>query len=160
MSRPATLHQEQLALSAFDCLLINALQSDFPVSPSPFDDLAERLGVSAEALIDGVESLLERGVITRFGPLFNIERMGGQFSLCALKVPPERFDEIAALVNAYPEVAHNYQREHAWNMWFVLATESADELARLFREIVCNTACPGLNLPKEKEFYVGLRLEA
>ena len=84
----------------------------------------------------------------------------GQFSLCALKVPPERFDEIAALVNAYPEVAHNYQREHAWNMWFVLATESADELDRLFGEIVCNTACPGLNLPKEKEFYVGLRLEA
>jgi DNA-binding Lrp family transcriptional regulator len=160
MSRPAILHQQAQELDDFDCLLINALHSHFPLSSSPFDELGEQLGYSAQEIMDGVESLQERGVITRFGPLFNIERMGGQFSLCALKVPPERFDKIAALVNAYPEVAHNYQREHAWNMWFVLATESADELDRLFREIVCNTACPGLNLPKEKEFYVGLRLEA
>jgi DNA-binding Lrp family transcriptional regulator len=160
MSRPAALHQEALELSDFDRTLINALQSDFPLSASPFDDLGETLGYSAEELIAGVNSLLERGVITRFGPLFNIEHLGGNFSLCALKVPVERFEEVTEMVNAYPQVAHNYLREHDWNMWFVLATENATELEAVFEEIKQRSACPGLNLPKEKEFYVGLRLQA
>ena len=111
-------------------------------------------------MINGVTSLLDRGVITRFGPLFNIEQLGGVFSLCALEVPTERFDQVAELVNAYPQVAHNYQREHQWNMWFVLATETAEELEATFEEIVRSSDCPGLNLPKEQEFYVGLRLTA
>ena len=160
MSRAPKLHQEALELSDFDCTLINALQSDFPLSSSPFDDLGEKLGFSAEELMAGIKSLQDRGVITRFGPLFNIEHLGGQFSLCALKVPTDRFDAVAELVNAYPQVAHNYQREHQWNMWFVLATESKAELEKTFREIKLLSACPGLNLPKEKEFYVGLRLQA
>ena len=160
MSRPAILHQQAQELDDFDCSLINALQSDFPLSSSPFDDLGEQLGYSAQKIMDGVESLQKRGVITRFGPLFNIEKLGGQFSLCALEVPAERFDTVADLVNSYPQVAHNYRREHLWNMWFVLATESATELEKIFQEIKRLSGCPGLNLPKEKEFYVGLRLEA
>ena len=136
------------------------MQSDFPLSSNPFDDLAGKLGYSAEQLMAGVNSLLERGVVTRFGPLFNIEHLGGLFSLCALKVPTEKFEKVAELVNSYPQVAHNYQREHSWNMWFVLATESASELSATFEEILRRTGCSGLNLPKEKEFYVGLRLKA
>ena len=159
-ARTTALHQTAQSLSDFDRLLLNTLQSDFPLSPSPFDELATQLGYSADEIINGVNSLLERGVITRFGPLFNIEQLGGVFSLCALEVPPERFDEVAELVNAYPQVAHNYQREHLWNMWFVLATETARELEATFQEIVQKSGCAGLNLPKEQEFYVGLRLTA
>lgn len=160
MSSTAALRQSAQVLSDFDRLLLNSLQSDFPLSPTPFDDLAKQLGCRPEAVIDGINSLLERGVITRFGPLFNIEQLGGVFSLCALEVPTERFDQVTELVNAYPQVAHNYQREHQWNMWFVLATETAEELQATFEEIVRSSGCPGLNLPKEQEFYVGLRLTA
>ena len=160
MSRSTALRQSIQALSEFDRLLINAMQGDFPLTPTPFDDLADVLGHSAEDIMHGVESLLERGVITRFGPLFNIEHLGGVFSLCALKVPQERFEEVSELVNARPEVAHNYEREHEWNMWFVLATETAEELETTFNDIVSRSACPGLNLPKEQEFYVGLSLTA
>lgn len=160
MSRSPTLHQQAQELSEFDRLLINALQSDFPLNIAPFDELEQRLGYPAEKIMAGVNSLLERGVITRFGPLFNIELLGGQFSLCALKVPDQRYQEVTELVNSYPQVAHNYQREHEWNMWFVLATETAEELAATFAEITRRSECPGLNLPKQKEFYVGLRLEA
>ena len=160
MSSTAALRQSAQVLSDFDRLLLNNLQSDFPLSPTPFDDLAKQLGCRPEAVIDGINSLLERGVITRFGPLFNIEQLGGVFSLCALEVPTERFDQVTELVNAYPQVAHNYQREHQWNMWFVLATETAQELEATFEEIVRSSGCPGLNLPKEQEFYVGLRLTA
>ncbi len=154
------LRQETLSLSAFDRLLINALQSDFPLSARPFDELAVRLDCPAEQIINGIDSLLARGVITRFGPLFNIELLGGAFSLCALEVPTERFEEVTDLVNAYPQVAHNYAREHRFNMWFVLATETDQELEDVFAEIIERSGCPGLNLPKEEEFYVGLRLEA
>jgi DNA-binding Lrp family transcriptional regulator len=160
MSRSATLHQSAQSLSDFDRVLLNTMQSDFPLSSAPFDELATRLGCSANDVIMGVRSLLDRGVITRFGPLFNIEQLGGVFSLCALEVPEARFEEVAELVNAYPQVAHNYQREHRLNMWFVLATETAEELQRTFDDIVQQSGCPGLNLPKEKEFYVGLRLDA
>ena len=160
MSSTAALRQSAQVLSDFDRLLLNSLQSDFPLSPTPFDDLAKQLDCRPEAVIDGINSLLERGVITRFGPLFNIEQLGGVFSLCALEVPTERFDQVTELVNAYPQVAHNYQREHQWNMWFVLATETAEELEATFEEIVRSSGCPGLNLPKEQEFYVGLRLTA
>lgn len=160
MSSPPDLRQSAQPLDDFDRLLLNTMQSDFPLSTTPFDDLARDLGCSAQAVIDGVNSLLARGVITRFGPLFNIEQMGGVFSLCALQVPPDRFEAVAELVNAYSQVAHNYQRDHRWNMWFVLATETAEELQATFEDIVNSSACPGLNLPKEQEFYVGLRLTA
>ena len=160
MSRTGVLHQSAQVLSDFDRRLINALQGDFPLTSAPFDDIAARLDCQPEAVMEGVESLLERGVITRFGPLFNIEQLGGTFSLCALQVPEERFGEVTELVNAYPQVAHNYRRDHHWNMWFVLATETLEELEATFDDIVVRSDCPGLNLPKEQEFYVGLRLSA
>jgi DNA-binding Lrp family transcriptional regulator len=152
--------QDMVPLNEFECLLINELQADFPLCPEPYRQLAERFGCEAELILETVSDLLQRGVLTRFGPLLNIEKAGGVFSLCALRVEDERFDKVAELVNAYPEVAHNYQREHDWNMWFVLAAESSSELESVFAEIVQRSECPGLNLPKEEEYYVGLRFEA
>ena len=158
MSRPS-LRQDAVELSDFDRLLLRSLQSDFPLASSPYEILSKRLGVPARDILDGVCSLLERGVITRFGPLLNIERAGGAFSLCALKVPDGRFDDVTETVNAYQQVAHNYRRDHDWNMWFVLACETRDELDRTFAEIESRTACPGMNLPKEREFFVGLKFD-
>jgi DNA-binding Lrp family transcriptional regulator len=158
--RRQTLRQEKVDLSAFERLLINQLQEGFPLTPQPFHDLALQLHCEPEAILATIEELLERGVLTRFGPLLNIEQLGGVFSLCALEVPEQRFEEVTAQVNGFDEVAHNYRRQHSWNMWFVLAADSQQELEDVFNEILRVTACPGLNLPKEKEFYVGLRLEA
>ena len=121
---------------------------------------AVNLGWALQQVQQAVVNLLERGVLTRFGPLYNIEKADGAFSLCALKVPAEHFDEITEQVNRYDEVAHNYQREHEWNMWFVLATENQQKLLKVFEEIMRVTQCPGLNLPKQTEFFVGLKLEA
>ena len=160
MSSPARLRQEAVELSDFDQLLINTLQSGFPVTSCPYDVLAEQLGYPAESIFEGIKDLLQRGVLTRFGPLLNIEKAGGVFSLCALKVPEQRFSEVADVVNDFSAVAHNYRRDHEWNMWFVLATEDSAELEQTFARILTATGCQGLNLPKEKEFYVGLRLQA
>jgi DNA-binding Lrp family transcriptional regulator len=100
--------------------------------------------------------MLDDGLLTRFGPLFNVEEMGGAVSLCAMQVPASRFDEVADNVNAYPQVAHNYQRDHNMNMWFVLATETSEELEDTIKDIENDTGLPVFNFPKQKEYFVGL----
>ncbi len=146
-------------MDELDRRIINELQGGFPVSERPFRDSAGRLGTSESELITRLRCMLDDGLLTRFGPMFNAERMGGALSLCAMQVPPDRFDEVAEQVNAFPEVAHNYQRDHAMNMWFVLATETPQALDETLRRIERVTGLPVFNLPKEQEFYVGLHFQ-
>jgi len=146
-------------MDELDRRIINELQGGFPVSERPFRDSAGQLGTSESELITRLRCMLDDGLLTRFGPMFNAERMGGALSLCAMQVPPERFDEVAEQVNAFPEVAHNYQRDHAMNMWFVLATETPQALDETLERIEQVTGLPVFNLPKEQEFYVGLHFQ-
>jgi DNA-binding Lrp family transcriptional regulator len=147
------------ALDAIDRTIINQLQGDFPICERPYRTAAERLGIAESDLIARIERLLERGVLSRFGPMFDAERLGGSVTLCALTAPERNFDNIADIINRFPEVAHNYARNHELNMWFVLATEKAGRIPEVIREIEQATGCHIYNLPKLDEFYIGLRLE-
>jgi DNA-binding Lrp family transcriptional regulator len=140
--------------------IINALHGGFPLTDRPYRDAAENLGLTEDELIRRLESMLERRVLTRFGPLFQIERIGGAFVLAALKVPETDFERVNAVVNAFPEVAHNYRREHALNMWFVLATETPDGIAQAISRIETATGMPVYAFPKEREYFVELNLRA
>jgi DNA-binding Lrp family transcriptional regulator len=143
-------------MDALDRRIINELQGGFPVCEHPFRKMAEHLGSTESELITRLGCMLEDGLLTRFGPMFHAENMGGALSLCAMQVPPERFEAVAAQVNAFPEVAHNYQRDHAMNMWFVLATETPQALEATLDRIEEQTGLRVFNLPKQEEFYVGL----
>lgn len=143
-------------MDEIDRRIINQLQGGFPVCERPYAEAAARIGISESGLIARLRDMLDDGLLTRFGPMFHADRLGGALSLCALKVPPERFDEVAAKVNALPEVAHNYEREHAMNMWFVLATESEQAIQETLRRIEALTGLVVYKLPKLEEFYVGL----
>ncbi|MDO8286319.1 MAG: Lrp/AsnC family transcriptional regulator [Rhodoferax sp.] len=138
--------------------LIDYLHGGFPLSEQPYAEVGAALGMDEAAVIDSLHGLLERGYLTRFGPLFQIERAGGQFVLAALQAPDERFEEVTALVNALPEVAHNYRREHALNMWFVVGAESPQAAAEAIARIEADTGLKVYAFPKEKEFFVELRL--
>lgn len=140
----------------FDRQLINRLQHGLPLVRRPWQALAEELGSSSEVVRARVQALLDDGTLTRFGPMFDIERLGGAFTLAALSVPEERFDEVAAILDAMPEVAHNYRREHAWNMWFVLGCATPEGIAETIARIEAQTGLPVLNLPKEETYHVGL----
>lgn len=146
-------------MDALDRRIINELQGDFPVCERPFMEAAERLGSTESELITRIGCMLDDGLVTRFGPMFHAEHMGGALSLCAMRVPEERFDAVADSVNALPEVAHNYQREHEMNMWFVLATETPAALQDAIGKIETRTGLKVYNMPKLEEFYVGLRFE-
>ena len=141
-----------------DRRLINRLQRGLPLVPQPWEALADELGSSPEQLRMRVQALLDDGTLTRFGPMFDIERVGGAFTLAALAVPEQRFDAVAEQLNALSEVAHNYRREHAWNMWFVLACDTPQAVAVTLRHIESLTGLPVLNLPKEETYHVGLHL--
>lgn len=143
-----------------DRQVVNVLQDGFPVSERPYAEVAERLGLGERELIARVGRLCAEGYLSRFGPLYNAERLGGAVTLAALSAPADDFDRIAALVNAHPEVAHNYAREHALNMWFVLATEHPARIDEVVAEIEAETGLAVLTFPKLQEYFIGLRLEA
>lgn len=147
-------------MDAVDGKIINALQGGFPVSERPYAEVAARIGLSEDDLLARLRRLLDDGVLTRFGPMYHAERLGGALTLAAMRLPPDDLERVAAIVNGFREVAHNYARDHAFNMWFVVATEAPEDIATVIADIESATGYPVYNLPKLDEFYVGLRFEA
>jgi DNA-binding Lrp family transcriptional regulator len=145
-------------LDALDRRILNELQRGLPVVDHPYAQAADTLGCSEDELLERLKRLLDERILTRFGPMYHAERLGGALSLCAMRVSREDFEEVADIVNALPEVAHNYERDHEMNMWFVLATERADDIARVIARIEVATGYRVYNMPKEAEYYVGLQL--
>ena len=143
-------------MDRLDREIINRYQGGFPITDRPFLEMAEDLGCDEEEIMARVQRLLDDGTLTRFGPLYDIARMGGAFSLCAMEVPEHRFDEVARQVNELDEVAHNYQRSHRLNMWFVLATETPEGIEAGVERIQQMTGLKVFNFPKLEEYYVGL----
>lgn len=145
-------------MDELDRAILNRLQSGLPLCERPFAQVAQALGTDEDELLERLRRMLADGTLTRFGPLFDAERLGGAFTLAAMAVPPEELERVAALVNALPEVAHNYQRDHRFNLWIVLAADAPEKIAAALQRIEALTGYPVLNLPKEAEYFIGLRL--
>jgi DNA-binding Lrp family transcriptional regulator len=147
-------------LDALDRAIVNRLQVGFPLAPNPFEIVANDLGCTAPALISRLQRLVATGAATRFGPFFDAEAMGGAFCLCAMSIPADQFDAVAQTVNARPEVAHNYERDHELNMWFVLATESPNEIDEIADTIQDETGLAVFRFPKLEEYFIGFKVTA
>ena len=144
-------------MDAVDRAIVNGLQGGFPVSERPYAEVAAQLDLTEDELIRRLDALVENGTLTRFGPMYHAERLGGALTLAAMKIPAADFERVAGIVNGFPEVAHNYAREHPLNMWFVLATETPERIDEVIAEIGRATGYKVYNMPKLAEFYVGLR---
>lgn len=147
-------------LDAIDRQLLNLLQDGLPVVSAPFAAAAQATGISEDEVAERIVRMREVGAITRFGPFLDAEAMGGAFCLCALAAPAQRFEEVVTLVNAHPEVAHNYERQHPLNMWFVLACEKPAQITRTAAKIEEETGLKVHLFPKLKEFFIGFRVVA
>lgn len=147
-------------LDVVDARLIDHLHAGFPLEDRPFARIGQDLGLREEEVIERLGKLLSTGVLTRLGPLYQIERAGGCYLLAALEVPADRFDAVAALVNAHLQVAHNYRRGHRLNMWFVVAADSQQGVDDCVRAIEAETGLRVHAFPKEREYRVELRLPA
>ncbi len=144
-------------MDKLDRAILNRLQSGLPLCERPFAEVARELGTDENELLERLRRMLAEGTLTRFGPLFDAERLGGAFTLAAMEVPPGDLERVAALVNALPEVAHNYQRDHRFNLWMVLAADAPEKIAAALRRIEALTGYPVLNLPKEAEYFIGVK---
>lgn len=157
--------REAPVLDALDRAIIDRLQGGFPICERPYAEAAKMLATDEDDLIDRLWRLLDAQVLTRFGPLFQIERMGGAFVLAAMSVADEDWDRVVAVVNGFPQVAHNYRRESwrasgsaALNMWFVLATETPDGIGEAIEAIEAASGLPVFPFPKIREYFVEMKL--
>ena len=149
--------------SPLEYALLNGWQRDFPIVPHPFAELGlkvMRSGIHADgadetAVLATLRRLQARGAISRVGAVFAPRRVGAS-TLAALAAPAERIEAIAALVRARPEVNHNYQREHRYNLWFVATAADQAALAAVLAAIEHDTGCPVIALPLENEFHIDL----
>ena len=161
MDKAATTQVSEL--SDLDKALINLLQKGLPVCERPFADIANTLkangiNTTEQEVISHLNILRESKMLTRFGPMFDAACLGGAFTLAAIAVPEEVFEQVTEQVNSFEQIAHNYRRDHEYNMWFVIATESQAEIDQVICAIEEKTQLAVLNTPKLEEFYVGLYL--
>ena len=146
------------ALDDVDRAILNRLQRGLPVCERPYLEAARELGVEEDALIGRLKRLLNDGVLSRFGPMFQVERAGGAFVLAAMRVPEYDLERVIGIVNALPEVAHNYLREHRFNLWFVIAEDCLERVNGVIGTIETATGHPVYAMPKLKEYFLDLRL--
>ena len=144
-------------LDANDRRLLNDLQGSLPLTSHPFLDIGERLGMPESEVVERVRRLLAEGALNRLGPVLNVTALGGARTLAAMRVPPERLEEVAGIVNSFDAISHNYEREHVFNLWFVVSSEEPAEVDRVLRDIEKKTGLPVMQLPAVEEYFVGVK---
>ena len=143
------------ALDTVDRRLLDDFQRHFPLHPRPFAALADRLGVTEWEVLERLRRLQEQGAISRIGAVLAPHRAGWS-TLAAMMVPVEQLEEVAELVSSYPEVNHNYEREHELNLWFVVTAPSRERVELILQEIEVRTECPVLDLPLLEAYRLDL----
>jgi DNA-binding Lrp family transcriptional regulator len=147
-------------MDEIDRLLVDALQEGMPVCAHPFRPVAARAGLTEEEVVARIQCLLQNGSLSRFGPMFNVEAFGGAYVLAAMQVSVADLEAIVEQLNGYPEVAHNYLREHRFNVWFVVAAPTPAQAEVVLGDIEQRTGLPVCRLPKVREYFVGARFAA
>ncbi|NPA41751.1 MAG: Lrp/AsnC family transcriptional regulator [Aquificae bacterium] len=109
--------------------VLKEVQKDIPITQRPFTEIAKRLGIEEDALLETLKKLKEDKIIRQISPIYDTRAVGYDSSLVAFKVNPERIEEVANFVNTHPGVSHNYEREHTFNLWFTLAVPPDSKLS-------------------------------
>lgn len=149
-----------MQLDQTDRRLLNLVQSEVPLCPEPYKVLAEKLGVTEQDVLDRLERLMQQDIIRRLGGVFDSRKLGYKGTLCAIKVPPNRIDEVASVINSYIGITHNYLREDEYNMWFTILAQSPDKVQQILTEIKEKTGIEDIiDLPSQKFFKVLVNFE-
>jgi DNA-binding Lrp family transcriptional regulator len=138
--------------------LLNDYQQDFPLSPTPYRDIALALGVREDDVLAAVTELAECNLIARIGPVIAPNHIGVS-TLAAMTVPPEKLQQTAEMVSAYAEVNHNYEREHAFNLWFVVIAADERHLQHVLADMERRTGFKTMSLPLLEDYFINLGFE-
>ncbi|MBT8357597.1 MAG: Lrp/AsnC family transcriptional regulator [Desulfobacterales bacterium] len=135
--------------------ILNSIQSDFPLTPRPYQSIAEDLGLTEDDVLSRLTQLKKEGIIRRIGGNFVPEKLGFVSTLCAAKVPENKIDSFAEIVNQFQGVTHNYQRDNEFNIWFTFIAPSMDEIQENLDRIRLETGINEIiNLPATKVFKI------
>ena len=138
-----------------DRKILNLIQDDFPISKTPYKELAHSMNIPEEDLIERIKKLEENNFIRETGPVFSSRHLGYKSTLVAMKVPQNKLDETVEIINSYYQVTHNYGRKHDYNLWFTLICSSDEEIKKIIEEIKGKTGINEIyNLPAEKMFKI------
>jgi DNA-binding Lrp family transcriptional regulator len=135
--------------------LLNEFQHGLPLSPEPFADIARQLGVYQSTVLETLERLQTEGVISRVGAVFQPNRVGAS-TLVAMAVPEAELQRVAEIVSSFTEVNHNYEREHRYNLWFVVVAANDARLREVLAQIEERCGYALLDLPLQDEFFIDL----
>ncbi len=135
--------------------LLNDYQQDFPISATPYQDIANTLGVTETEVLSAFTELNDNGFISRIGPVIPPNHIGVS-ALVAMSVPERHLQAVADKISAYPEVNHNYGREHRLNLWFVVIAANAEHLSAVINAIEQETSYPAMLLPMLDDFFIDL----
>ena len=142
-------------LDDIDKAIINRIQSEFPIASRPYLELANELDLTEKEVLDRVARLKNDGIIRRIGGNFVPDKLGFVSTLCAARVPTDKIDHFAKIVNRYPGVTHNYQRDNQYNVWFTFISQSMDEIETNLKKIAAESGVSDiLNLPATKVFKI------
>jgi DNA-binding Lrp family transcriptional regulator len=145
----------QLEMDETDRRILRAVQSHLPIAERPFAELGRELGLSEQEVLQRLAALKRRGIIRRIGGNFDSRRLGFAATLCAAKVPEDKFASFVAAVNAFPGVTHNYRRDHEYNVWFTFIAESMEVIERHLAELARQTGVEDiLSLPSLKKYKI------
>ncbi len=147
-------------LTALEKQLLNDYQQGMPLVSEPYSEIAREINlkgfsVTEQEIIDSLSSLKERGMISRVGPVFKPNSIGVS-TLAAIAVPANRVDEVANIVSAFSQVNHNYEREHQFNLWFVVTASSQNEVEQVLEAIELQAGLSVMNLPMEQDYHIDL----
>jgi DNA-binding Lrp family transcriptional regulator len=138
--------------------LLNDFQRDFPLMPRPFAHIGARLGIDEQEVLERLAALAESGAVSRIGAVLRPRRLGAS-TLAAMAVPRECLDAVAEMISAYPEVNHNYEREHRLNLWFVAIAPDEARLSEVLEDIERRSRLPVLRMPLLEHYHVDLGFE-
>jgi DNA-binding Lrp family transcriptional regulator len=143
------------SIDEIDKRIINIIQSEFPITSRPFQEVGNAVGISENEVIERIKRLKDMGIIRRIGGNFDSRKLGFTGTLCAAKVPMEKVEIFNQVINSYPGVTHNYSRDHDYNIWFTFIGESKKEIKRSLKEISERTGIKEiLNLPARRSFKI------
>lgn len=144
------------SLDPVDKRILGAIQSDFPVCERPFLKVAESIGINEHTLIERIKALREKRIIRRFGAVFDSRKLGYVSTLVAVCIPDaEHVPAVAAEINRFNEVTHNYERENRFNLWFTIIAESRERIGEIIGRV---ESLPGVeevhNLPADEMYKI------
>ena len=141
-----------------DKRLLNDYQKGFPLVSRPYEQISQQLGEDEQSVICALQRLSEAGVVSRVGPVVKPHSVGTS-TLAAMAVPVERLIEVAEMVNSYPQVNHNYEREHHFNLWFVTTAIDETQLNLVLTEIEMRSGLDVMSLPMLNDYHIDLGFE-